>query len=184
MEEIETSQQPQPNFGVEKVLLFIGERLAFILFAIFAGILLVSGVVIPKAFSEQEDPQFSRLDANWYQENISLPIKTVEQSSDTYEITAEVVTPTPTPTPQPIDTTNNDIWLKLADCESHQNWSVNSGNGYYGGLQFSQGAWTSVGGNGLPSDASSDEQIMRGKILQQKRGWGPWSACSKKIGLM
>lgn len=91
------------------------------------------------------------------------------------------VTPTPTPV---IVLTSDDIWIKLAQCESKQNWSINSGNGYYGGLQFSLGAWASVGGQGNPSDASKEEQIMRGKMLQEKRGWGPWGSCSKKLGLL
>lgn len=91
------------------------------------------------------------------------------------------ITPTPTPV---INPTNDDVWMKLADCESHRNWKADTGNGYFGGLQFSMGAWASVGGQGKPSDASSDEQISRGKLLQQKRGWGPWGGCSKKLGLL
>ena len=90
-----------------------------------------------------------------------------------------------TPTPTPIVTiANDDIWMKLAECESHKNWTSDTGNGYYGGLQFSMGAWASVGGQGKPSDASADEQISKGKLLQQKRGWGPWGGCSKKLGLL
>lgn len=96
-----------------------------------------------------------------------------------YEV--EKITPTPTPH---IDPGSNDIWIKLAQCESHQNWKADTGNGYYGGLQFSLGAWASVGGVGKPSDASSDEQISKGKLLQQRRGWGPWGGCSKKLGLI
>lgn len=99
-----------------------------------------------------------------------------------YSMSFEVDKITPTPTPV-VDPATDTIWLQIADCESHQNWGINTGNGYYGGLQFSQGAWDSVGGSGLPSEASKDEQIMRGKMLQQKRGWGPWGACSKKLGL-
>lgn len=99
-----------------------------------------------------------------------------------YEV--DKVTPTPTPQPVVVDSSSDDIWIKLADCESKQNWSIDTGNGYYGGLQFSLGAWASVGGQGKPSDASKDEQIMRGKMLQQMRGWSPWGACSKKLGLI
>src|SRR5690348_16076444 len=61
--------------------------------------------------------------------------------------------PTPTNTPTPIptaDPTNDQIWDKLASCESHNNWGDDTGNGYYGGLQFSQSAWESVGGSGKP----------------------------------
>ncbi len=95
-------------------------------------------------------------------------------------------TPTPTPeppTPAPIDPNSDIIWDSLAACESGGNWQINTGNGYFGGLQFSQGAWNSVGGAGSPSDASREEQISRGKLLQQIRGWGAWGACAKKLGL-
>ncbi|MDO8269452.1 MAG: transglycosylase family protein [Candidatus Levybacteria bacterium] len=90
------------------------------------------------------------------------------------------VTPTPTPVIAP---ESDDIWIRLAQCESKQNWSIDTGNGYYGGLQFSLGAWASVGGLGKPSDASKDEQIAKGKLLQQRRGWGAWGGCAKKLGL-
>ena len=99
--------------------------------------------------------------------------------SMSYEI--DKVTPTPTPK---IDPVTDDVWIKLAQCESKQNWKADTGNGYFGGLQFSQGAWNSVGGSGKPSDASAEEQISKGKLLQSKRGWGPWGSCSKKLGLI
>lgn len=98
------------------------------------------------------------------------------------DMTFEVDEITPTPTPI-VDPTSDDIWMKLADCESHKNWKAETGNGYYGGLQFSLGAWASVGGSGKPSEASAEEQISKGKLLQSRRGWGPWGGCSKKLGL-
>jgi len=88
----------------------------------------------------------------------------------------------PTSTPQ-IDVNGDTIWDALAQCESGGNWSINTGNGYFGGLQFSQGAWNSVGGSGEPHNASREEQISRGKLLQEKRGWGAWGLCAKKLGL-
>lgn len=166
----------------QKVLLFFGERLAIILFFMFVLFLFFSGN-IPQVLSKQEDPQIVKTNSTWYQNTqFSVPEKT--SNNETFEISSVVVTPTPTPTPEPVNATGDDVWLKLADCESHQNWADNTGNGYYGGLQFSQGAWESAGGSGLPSDAGRDEQIMRGKLLQSKRGWGPWNACSKKLGLL
>jgi resuscitation-promoting factor RpfB len=76
-----------------------------------------------------------------------------------------------------------DVWDRLAQCESGGNWASNTGNGYYGGLQFSAGTWRSVGGSGLPSENSREEQIHRGQILQARSGWGQWPACSRKLGL-
>ena len=78
---------------------------------------------------------------------------------------------------------SEEIWTKLAKCESGGNWSIDTGNGYFGGLQFSQGAWNSVGGSGNPAHASREEQIAKGKLLQQKRGWGVWGLCAKNLGL-
>lgn len=75
------------------------------------------------------------------------------------------------------------VWDQLAQCESGGNWAINTGNGYYGGLQFSQSSWQAVGGSGLPNEASRAEQIQRGQQLQAIQGWGAWPACSSKLGL-
>lgn len=75
------------------------------------------------------------------------------------------------------------VWDQLAICESGGNWSINTGNGYYGGLQFSLGTWRAVGGSGLPSDASREEQIARAESVLARQGWGAWPACSSKLGL-
>lgn len=75
------------------------------------------------------------------------------------------------------------VWDRLAQCESGGNWAINTGNGYYGGLQFSLSSWQAVGGSGLPSDASREEQIMRAEQLRAMQGWGAWPACSAKLGL-
>lgn len=77
----------------------------------------------------------------------------------------------------------NSVWDRLAQCESGGNWAINTGNGYYGGLQFSLSTWRAVGGSGYPHQASRDEQITRGKILQARSGWGQWPACAAKLGL-
>lgn len=77
----------------------------------------------------------------------------------------------------------NSVWDALAKCESGGNWATNTGNGYYGGLQFNPNTWRSVGGSGLPHQHSREEQIKRGKILQARAGWGQWPACTSKLGL-
>jgi len=73
-------------------------------------------------------------------------------------------------------------WDRLAQCESHGNWALNTGNGYYGGLQFSLATWQNVGGAGYPHEATRDEQIKRGQILQSRAGWGQWPHCSRQLG--
>jgi LysM repeat protein len=75
------------------------------------------------------------------------------------------------------------VWDRLAACESGGNWSINTGNGYYGGLQFSLSSWRGVGGSGYPHQASKSEQIRRGEMLRASGGWGHWPACSAKLGL-
>ena len=75
------------------------------------------------------------------------------------------------------------IWAAIAQCESGGNPSTNTGNGYYGMYQFSLPTWQSVGGTGLPSDASAEEQTMRARMLQQRAGWGQWG-CAYKLGLV
>lgn len=76
---------------------------------------------------------------------------------------------------------------RLAQCESNGNWQAVSGNGlYYGGLQFHPQTWRSVGGSGLPNQASRAEQIHRAELLLQKSWatWGnQWPACSRRLGL-
>lgn len=79
--------------------------------------------------------------------------------------------------------TSGGVWDRLAACESSGNWSVNTGNGYYGGLQFTQSSWQAVGGTGLASQASKAEQIKRAERLLKLQGWGAWPACSAKLGL-
>jgi hypothetical protein len=75
------------------------------------------------------------------------------------------------------------VWDSLAACESGGNWAINTGNGFYGGLQFTLSSWQAVGGSGYPNQASREEQIMRGQMLQARGGWGNWPACSAKLGL-
>ena len=76
------------------------------------------------------------------------------------------------------------VWAQLAQCESGGNPSIVSPNGLYHGLyQFSVQTWQSVGGSGLPSQASPAEQTQRAKTLQQRSGWGQWPACSASLGL-
>ena len=74
-------------------------------------------------------------------------------------------------------------WERLAQCESGGNWAINTGNGYYGGVQFSLGSWQAVGGQGYPHQNTKWEQIHRAEMLQARQGWGAWPACSRKLGL-
>ncbi|GAA1350147.1 resuscitation-promoting factor Rpf [Falsarthrobacter nasiphocae] len=74
-------------------------------------------------------------------------------------------------------------WDALAQCESGGNWAINTGNGFYGGLQFTQQSWNGVGMSGSPANASREQQIQAGERLLALQGWGAWPACSAKLGL-
>jgi uncharacterized protein YabE (DUF348 family) len=70
------------------------------------------------------------------------------------------------------------VWDAIAQCESGGNWAANTGNGYYGGLQFSLGTWQAYGGSGLPSDASRETQIaIAEKVRAAEGGYGAWPVC-------
>ena len=107
-----------------------------------------------------------------------------------------VATPAPTPAPAampapprappPAPPGGDSVWDALAQCESGGNWSINTGNGYYGGLQFSYGTWHDYGGGEFaeyPHQASRAEQIAVAERLRDARGYAPWPACRLKLGL-
>lgn len=75
------------------------------------------------------------------------------------------------------------VWDNIAQCESGGNWSINTGNGFYGGLQFTLSTWRGYGGTGMPQNASREAQIAVAKKLQAAQGWGAWPACTSKLGL-
>lgn len=76
-----------------------------------------------------------------------------------------------------------EAWEALAQCESGGNWSINTGNGYYGGLQFSLSSWAAAGGTGNPAAASKAEQIRVAENLLRMQGWGAWPSCAAKLNL-
>jgi resuscitation-promoting factor RpfB len=76
------------------------------------------------------------------------------------------------------------VWDQLAQCESGGNWAINTGNGYYGGLQFSLSTWRSYGGPGYPHQQSRETQIaIAEKVRAATGGYGSWPACSQSMGL-
>lgn len=76
-------------------------------------------------------------------------------------------------------------WNALARCESGGRWHVNTGNGYYGGLQFSHATWRAYGGARYASyahRATKGQQIRIAEKVRRAQGWGAWPVCSRKIG--
>ena len=68
---------------------------------------------------------------------------------------------------------------RMAHCESHGRWYINTGNGFFGGLQFDLGTWRSVGGRGYPHRNSELEQKFRAVKLIKLRGYRPWPICGR-----
>lgn len=78
------------------------------------------------------------------------------------------------------------VWDAIAACESGGNWSINTGNGYHGGLQFNQGTWAAYGGTAYAptaDQATREQQIAIAERTQAAQGWGAWPACTAKLGL-
>ncbi len=98
-----------------------------------------------------------------------------------------IATPPPVPAaPAPVRYAGSTVWDDLARCESGGNWAINTGNGYYGGLQFSYGTWHGYDGGEFaeyPHEASREEQITVAERLRAARGYAPWPACRAKLGL-
>lgn len=78
------------------------------------------------------------------------------------------------------------IWDRLAECESNGRWGLNTGNGFMGGLQFDRQTWLAYGGGQYAPRAdlaTRAQQISIAQRLQAARGFGPWPACSRRLGL-
>jgi uncharacterized protein YabE (DUF348 family) len=117
-------------------------------------------------------------------ENGKLVTKTVLSSSVTRRPVPEIVTVGTKSAPAAPAVSDGSVWDRLAGCESGGNWHANTGNGYYGGLQFNIGTWQANGGSGRPDQASREQQIaIATKVRDAAGGYGAWPACSAKLGL-
>lgn len=79
--------------------------------------------------------------------------------------------------------TSTSTWDALAQCESGGNWSTNTGNGFSGGLQFTDSTWAAYGGTGSAANATREQQIAVAENVQASQGWGAWPACAAQLGL-
>ena len=88
-------------------------------------------------------------------------------------------------TTTPAQAATDEQWDNVAHCESGGNWHINTGNGYYGGLQFTQGTWMNYGGGSFAPRAdlaTREEQISIADKVLQAQGWGAWPVCSQYAG--
>ena len=78
------------------------------------------------------------------------------------------------------------VWSKVAACESSGNWAINTGNGYYGGLQFSPSTWKAFGGHEYAPNAhqaTQAQQIAVARRTLYAQGPGAWPTCGRRAGL-
>lgn len=73
-------------------------------------------------------------------------------------------------------------WQGVADCESGGNWRTNTGNGHYGGLQFSMGTWSAYGGQGMPHQQEAWKQAQVAERVRADAGLGAWPHCGSHYG--
>jgi len=81
--------------------------------------------------------------------------------------------------------TNGPVWDSLSRCEAGGNWAINTGNGFYGGVQFDQNTWERQGGLRYAPRAdlaTREEQIAIAEVTRARQGWGAWPVCSGRIG--
>ncbi|WP_304502042.1 resuscitation-promoting factor [Brachybacterium sp. FME24] len=78
------------------------------------------------------------------------------------------------------------VWDRLAQCESGGDWSINTGNGFSGGLQFTKSTWLAFGGGDyapVAHQATREQQIVVAKKVQAGQGWGAWPSCTSQLGI-
>ncbi|MFF2028235.1 resuscitation-promoting factor, partial [Streptomyces sp. NPDC058171] len=81
---------------------------------------------------------------------------------------------------------NGSVWDALAQCEATGNWAINTGNGFFGGVQFDQNTWERQGGLRYAPRAdlaTREEQIAVASQTQKTQGWGAWPSCSGRLGV-
>jgi resuscitation-promoting factor RpfB len=128
----------------------------------------------------------SSVELNMLTTTTTAPPTTTTTVPPTTTTTAKPTTTTAKPKPpvtKPAESTpakpvGNDVWSRLAQCESGMRNDL--GAPYYGYFQFSAGTWRSVGGSGLPSDHSYDVQLEFANKLQAMSGWGQWPVCGQR----
>ena len=73
------------------------------------------------------------------------------------------------------------MWDRLAQCESTSNWAANTGNGFFGGIQFTPSSWEWVGGTVRADRTTREEQIYRGGLLWELQTWKAWPGCTNRF---
>lgn len=133
------------------------------------------------------DDERSRIDAWFASLPRPAPVAVHQEPRHVEPEPAPAPAPEPRPEPAPAPAApSGSVWDRLAQCESGGNWAINTGNGYYGGVQFAQGTWEGHGGTQYAPRAdlaTREQQIATAERVLASQGWGAWPACSAKLGL-
>jgi hypothetical protein len=124
--------------------------------------------------------------AQTYEDEATTTSAPTGESSRSTPTTAPPTTAPPTTAPPSV--ASGSIWDEIAQCESGGNWAINSGNGYYGGLQFLLSTWQINGGTAFaayPHQATREQQITVAERVRAANGgsYGAWGACASSLGL-
>jgi hypothetical protein len=111
--------------------------------------------------------------------------RTYRRSTRPYRVRAsrKAIRPRPARVARPKVVPTGDVWARLRQCESGGNYTINTGNGFFGAYQFHPRTWRGLGYPGLPHQAPPEMQDEAARKLQARSGWGQWPACSRKLGL-
>jgi len=85
---------------------------------------------------------------------------------------------------KPIVIGGDDAWAQLRYCEAGGDYTKNTGNGYYGAYQYNLGTWNNYAGYARPDLAPPAIQDAKARATQSARGWSPWPACARRLGLL
>jgi len=140
----------------------------------------------PNAFEGEETVTTPGVDG---EQVTTFRVTTVDGKETARETLATTVTRKPSPAQVSVGTkprpaapavADGSRWDQIAQCEAGGNWHINTGNGYYGGLQFSAGTWDAYGGGQYAptaDQATREQQIAIGQKVQAAQGWGAWPTC-------
>lgn len=144
-----------------------------------------------RAFDEgaPPDPQFVAASAGraFIADMDGMPTTTSSTTTTVKPVVRSAPTVRAVSRPAPV-VHDGSVWDRLAACESGGNWSINTGNGYYGGLQQDMQFWRSYGGPAFaarPDLASREQQIVVAERARDSgRGYRPWPTCARRLGLI
>lgn len=116
----------------------------------------------------------------------SVTVTTISGGTETIEETSSGASSSSSSSASAPAVPNGSVWDSLAQCEAGGDWSINTGNGFSGGLQFTPSSWAGFGGTEYAPEAhmaTREQQIAVAERVQAAQGWGAWPACTAKLGI-